>query len=55
MSDCNCTETMISSDCKPEAEKVAKVLTVLSEKNQINLEAFLKAIDFLEQGENKTA
>ena len=32
MSDCNCTETMISSDCKPEAEKVAKVLTVLSEQ-----------------------
>lgn len=55
MSNCNCTETMVNSDCRSEVEKVAKMLTGLSEKNQINLESFLKAIDFLEQRENKTA
>ena len=55
MSNCNCTETMVDSDCRPEVEKVAKMLTGLSEKNQINLESFLKEVDFLEQRENKTA
>lgn len=55
MSNCNSIETMISSECKPEAEKVAKAITWLSERNQINLEAFLKAVDFLEPGKNKTA
>lgn len=49
MSDCNCTETMVSIDCKPEAERVAKVIAALSEKNQMDLESFLKAVDFLEQ------
>lgn len=55
MSDYKCTETMVSSDCRTEAERVAKVLTGLSERNQIDLENFLKAIDFLEKRENKTA
>ena len=55
MSEKNGTETLVRSDQKQEAEAVAKVLMNLSEKKRVDLENFLKAVDFLEQRNSKTA
>ena len=49
------TEMLVRSEQKQEAEAVAKVLMNLSEKKRVDLENFLKAVDFLEQRNNKTA
>lgn len=55
MSEKNGTETLVRSDQKQEVEAVAKVLMNLSEKKRVDLESFLKAVDFLEQRNSKTA
>ena len=55
MSEKNGTDTLVRSDQKQEAEAVAKVLMNLSEKKRVDLESFLKAVDFLEQRNSKTA
>ncbi len=49
------TETLVRSEQKKEAEAVAKVLTNLSEQKRVDLESFLKAVDFLEQRNNRSA
>lgn len=49
------TETLVRSEQKKEAEAVANVLMNLSEKKQVDLENFLKAVDFLEQRNSRSA
>ncbi len=51
----NTTEMLVDSSQRKEAEQLAQVLTSLKEQRRVDLESFLKAVDFLEQREGRTA
>ncbi|WP_302327301.1 hypothetical protein [Enterocloster lavalensis] len=51
MSDTSKVESLVSSDCREEAEKLANILNLTSQRDKDKMELFMEAVKFWERPE----